>query len=573
MEWLKRLLTILAIAAVSLAAVNGLCHYQDYEDPGLTTVEKGVLLGGPVVFPITFGVMTEFSYIEKKLYENWPLVDWYAFFLLLGYSLLLYQLIDIAFTLAPKAARVLGKWATASIILVCFFVFGSYFGLWQFTSLSILLSGASLCQIYLAIPTEGKNSQRSWLKQAMNGLCFTYAALLRIEPAVLSIAIWFPLFLFTSFQSCDPKKCLRLVFPLVVVAILSLIVNTPISRSDKNYIEFRKYMFTTTDFGQNASLRLATARDSIIYQVFYESLLFDSVNINSAFFQRIGIVPKDKTPRSLPDYFRTVASISDKLHDAVYKILNYGIGTILLFIIVSFYGIYLFARYNLRWLTLYLLLQLWTIGLFLSITILMRFEVRVMGPMSLCFILQNLVLFVYFIPEKDKPTISKWESIAFLFLSVPLIQRDNMAVLKLRQSMIENETEISKLECLLQTKRQNFILMTDQPKGKRPFQHNFDVGTKKPFTLQLNTGFFIEQYESYMSSMFGTFQLAEIVKHLKDRKSDLLVVSTAHKIELLQKYFNVVCGIPISFREVQQVDSTDFVRNSDSDPLCIYQIN
>ena len=81
---------------------------------------------------------------------------------------------------------------------------------------------------------------------------------------------------------------------------VSIFVNIPKTPEEAYYLKIRPYEFALTDFDRgSAEVYLQSKEDSVIFNSCVNFFFADSAKCNLPFFEKIGVIPLDKTPSSL----------------------------------------------------------------------------------------------------------------------------------------------------------------------------------------------------------------------------------------------------------------------------------
>ena len=550
---LRPLVTLIAIAGFLYLAHSGYSYYEDPNEDGYCAIiMRGDFTGGPEVLPNSSGFWTGLTYVVKGLFTLKPEFDWYGIFVGAGYALLIFQIAQIVPLLYSGLKKLTGKWITAIIFCSCAAFLSENLFLWQFMRLSMLLSCISMFSIWLSLKDEESSVTHKRTGYLFNVLCFTYAACLRPEPAVLNLAIWMPLALLDYINGASFKKYAAFILPVLIIGVVFFTVNHPVNEADSNYLAFRKYQFSFFDYKQPvSSLKINTPQDSMIYMAATTAFLSDSAKLNPAYFKRIGIMPMDKTPSSIPYYFKNLASAPGKINRAIEKILAASPGlTVFYFfcMLCGFLLVYNLAREKVLW---YLLAQLWPILLFLGITSFMKMENRVLVPMMWCFLIQNLIWCSSLAGNKGISLKSvRVFTVISLLVILPAVKLDATKIYLRWHSKQHEEAEADKLVQKINAQPENILVINDNACSKfdiRPFKRRYSFIDKKVVCLNYFQLFWLARYGPYMQSVCGRSDLVGIVENLERRKKDVIFVSKVNRMEFIENYFQVLYNMNLPY--------------------------
>ena len=547
----KIIFSLLLIGLFALLAIKGCFYYEDGEDPYLVMLAKGEFAGGPQNIPNSFGVWIGLTYVLKCLFQCCAGLDWYAVLMTLGYSLLILQLIRIFPLLFDTTERFLSRWPAIVVLGGCAILFGEHFFLWQLTRLSFFLSGLAILNMWLDLLAKEPVGNYK-LKQAFHLLCFTYAGLIRLEPAVLNLVFWLPLMGLGLLNGVRIRNYLVLLLPVGIILTLSFIVNTPFNKIDKDYLDFRRYQFSLLDFQQPVNtLKIADAKDSVIYYAAKKAFLCDRQQVNPAFFDRIGILPMDKTPRSIPYYLQNLSSAPAKIKISVFKLLAWNSGFTLLYFIFLITGglvVYDNQRKNLGW---YLLVQLYPIMLYLAITALMKMENRVLVPMMWCALLQSIIAISMLARENVKDRRPVLPVLLAMLIILPIVSFDSVKIFNRWNARKTETVEMGKLIESVSAKPEKYVVINGNTLGRlypQPYNTPQLFRAKTPLSIDNFMLFLSPGYPVYMQSVCGTSDLRGVFQFMSAHKDEVLIIGQTSRMDLLQQYFKTVYDMPVLYR-------------------------
>ena len=554
-------IVLLVITGFILLACKGYVYYDaPNEDGYCAIIMRGDFTGKPQTLPNPTGIWVGLTYLIKDLYTIQPDIDWYSVFTAGGYCLLLFQLAQILPGLFAGLKKICGKWGAVVVLSGSALLFSWNLLLWQFTTMTLLLSSLALFKIWLNLRDTERPRLYKWSSYLFNALCFIYAAVMRSEPAALSLLLWFPLVLldYSSHQSF--KKYVVFLLPLLAVAVISVVINIPFNNTDNNYLAFRKYQFSFFDFKQpSTSLSISNPKDSIIMFAASTGFVSDTAKLNPAFFKRIGMMPMDKTPTAIPYYLRNMAAGPGKIRKACIKLMAACPGVALFYFFFLFAGIFFVYKAAPPKIIRYLFAQLWPIFLFLGITSFMKMENRVLVPMIWCALLQNLVWCAYLAGDKrisGKPATAL--VILFLLVILPAVKLDiTRAGISWKMKRYE-ELQMDNLVQQINFRNEKIIEVNDNACSKfylRPFKARYEFRGKKTVCLNYFQLFWLEGYGPYMESVCGKRNIPDIVAALYQRKNEVIFVSKVARMELIESYFKSVYNMDLPFENIEVISS------------------
>lgn len=540
--------TAIGVLLLLLGPLCGICYYEDHEDPYLTVLSQGNLTGGPQLIPNTLGVWFGITRLMLVAYQHSPGFDWYAVCLLLGYILLIYQLVSAVINLQYHLNG--SKSIAYALLLVLAITFSENLLLWQLTRLSLLLAGISMFNMWYGLTFS--NSKKILSAKFLFSLaCFTYAGIIRIEPATLVLALCLPLFIISFLLDKKLKAYLPLLMPAFVIIALSVLVNTSFNNTDSKYLEFRKYQFSLFDFKQpSSSMRLESYRDSVIFNAATLAFVNDSQNINPAFFKRIGVLPLDKTVSSIPHYFQNLSSAPLKLKRSAFRILEANAGLVLIYFFTSLFIGHSFFKSGGKCFYGFTLAQLWAIALYVGVTSFMKMENRVLAPMLWCFILINFSFWVYLLPEEAltlRKTL-KWKAFIILIVVAAVIDGNN--TYRHWGYRLEDKSQTNALFTKLNQRQEQIIVVGATFISRlhlQPFSQNAVLSGKKLVSIDNCFYWMLPGYAPYVERVCGTSDAVGAVRNFEIQKQNVLFASTQGRIDLMQQYFSAVYNMPLNF--------------------------
>lgn len=278
-------------------------YFQTESDTVFPTYIFGFYSDGENVLPNSFGCFSVlsnwFNYLHKKGVSA-SVYDWFhvcSAFLCFSYW--------IHFFICSKKEN----WFAIPFIISLLDVIMPF----EFSKTAIVLAATGLSIISL---------NESIFKQLAGAMILTIGALVRPEPAVIATILFGISIALQAERSSVFHAFRKLFIPLVVLGGLSVMVfNTENTYKDVEYKQIRPYEYTLVDFRKEVFNTDALSEvDSIKIQAAQRFFFADKQEINTQFFEQIGIRPMDKTPVSLVSNFFEFSWVSHGLEQFIWRV-------------------------------------------------------------------------------------------------------------------------------------------------------------------------------------------------------------------------------------------------------------
>ncbi|HWB62640.1 MAG TPA: hypothetical protein VG603_03945 [Chitinophagales bacterium] len=549
---LKHLLLPLLLVVYALAAINGCFYYEEGTEPYFTILTRGDFTGRPESIPNPYGFWMGITHVMKYLYIINNNFDWYAFFLLIGYLMLLIQLKPIVAIVGHTYKANTPKWLFSASVIIGAFAFSQNLVVWQGTRMPLLLAGAALFNMFNTITKKAPASKKRILTQGWNTLCFIYAAISRNEPAMLAVGIFVPFFLITCWLKPKIKSYAWPVVSFLTIGGMAVLLNIPFNQTDAQYLAFRKYQFTLWDFKQPLqTLHLKTNADSVTIAAANTQFQNDTNRINTAFFHRIGLLPLDKTPASMPYYFENLTGVGKKLKERSQRMFEHHYALIFLYLLLTIFIPLLYngAKEAKRW---YWLANTYFVAMYLGLAIFMKMESRLFVPMLWCFILQNLVWFSLFENGGNKPApqLNSIKITAYLIILAIIafgqikLYINEFRFLKDREA---RSVELVKTVCALPQKIVVVGIDVLDKLHPRPFGKPFEKCGKSFVSVDNGIHYMLSTYAEYMKGLTGSSQTDSIMHFLYSQHQNVVYMVDINRERMIENYFKVNYNCPLIF--------------------------
>jgi hypothetical protein len=303
---------VLAVLSLLIYATIGF-YYDNPSDVNANYLMNGAFCGSPLYLINTSGGMLYLSYLIKWAYVYFPTGHWTDVYMLalnlLGFFFLFVILLKM---LLDSQSREDGSFSMVVLFIgVLLILWSDAFLLIDITKISFILSFASLFLLHQSGPGRSKRVELLCL------LSFLIAVLHRTEPTIL---VWLLhlayLILVKGIRSIKALLYSNREMPITLgfIILASILVNIPLTDTDRFYASIRPYQFAVWDFKYDpAQLKLQSKEDSAILQATSRYFLADKTKINSGFFERINLKPQDKNPKYLINYLTKGTLFKEKL--------------------------------------------------------------------------------------------------------------------------------------------------------------------------------------------------------------------------------------------------------------------
>jgi hypothetical protein len=378
---IRTIILIVFLLIYALLAWVGLLHYDSADGVVFDVFTTGRLSNDTNVVPNTFGYLTGFSHIINWLSKRLPCILWYDLLIFCG-AYIGFSAVFMHFLAVYKAEK---PWPNKLVVFSVALLFFVYFLInIQVTKIIFLLLTVSLLKIRSA-------ENRLFFQSAPWLFFILVGSLMRIEVGILCLLIGFLYFFIAEFPTLlkDVKTGLiKLLFPILPVAIPLLAFIIPINETDQQYLKIRPYENALVDFDrESADVQLRSQGDSVLFNSAINFFHADTQHLNSKFYDSIGVKPADKSMMGIIN--RIIMLTKVNRWQNIYKVAG-ELQWVILFWLIGL----LLVISNLSKRSNILLANLVTIALLLVISVLLKAEEHVIGPMFFLLILYNFRAFV-----------------------------------------------------------------------------------------------------------------------------------------------------------------------------------
>lgn len=528
--------------------------YNEYTDKFFTAYVDGSFDSGtPKAVFYNYGYLTIISQLMAWLYGLWPSLNWYG---IIVQAIMVFTTGGFLFLLQSLYLSVAKhKWLVglASVSLLPFWIY--HIVLYRTTELAFLAFGVSSMVLILSFtsalgPAMGKlRSVRAYFL-----ILFLISTLVRVEPILMSSIIWVPYGLIAWNHKAQRKAVLKVLLVTVVCVggSYGLYMST-IGAGSAMFKERRVYNYTIWDFGQaDEHLNLNSAADSIKLKAAQQFFVSDKYEMNGAFYQRIGILPLEKSVDAIPGFLLDIELRVDKaLH--IWRSLLAGQWVMFAAAIVLFIGASLLLLLNGRykqW-AFMLALQLWFYLVLFAVTVFMKMELRVLCPLlTLNMILIVSLIFVWVDLNAERAKVNT------TILNLTLVSLVVLGVFKfneLRSVTADYQVGAKNIRAfkkeLLAEHGDKTIIFNSicwQLLRADLFDNNELQADMQLLAFDNGELYMYPTYDKTMQQWCGSDHLSDIAKAIVEKKEEVLFVSTVDRMHLIEDYLRIVYGVDLN---------------------------
>lgn len=500
-----------------------------------------------------YGFWAVLSYPMALAYDFFPQFNWYG---VVGQGFMVGCTTLFLWLLWATWRSTLGiRWLVggALLFLMPFWCYQIVF--FRTTELAAVAAGISLLGLvgtYLPNVNQFVGSLRAVRVFAVTLLCLS--VFIRLEPALMCAIAFLPLVLWITGK---PKWGLLMIACLAIGSFIGsyALYMSATGDAEKEFLAIRPYRYTLWDFSQNEALYTpATAVDSVKLYAAKAYFISDEAELNAAFYERIGVLPLEKSLSSLSGYFidfdMRIARAADawlflwQLQPVLF------IAPWLAFMLAA-----MLLAYNRQYKSLWLLLGLhfWVWAILWGVTVFMKMELRVFAP-HIMINLVTLVLLPILVLPKNWP-VRKPKSViigvAIVCLLVPAyittnelrnkaksfqMSSQNIKVFKAEVAKLSNEGKIIVFHSFAWQLLYANLLDYNEFAQNTNFI-SFDNG-------ELNM---YPQFKQAMQACCGGYTVADLATYLVANKDRVIFVSDLERMDLMKRYIETVYSIPFGF--------------------------
>lgn len=528
--------------------------YNEYTDKFFTAYVDGSFDSGtPKAVFYNYGYFTAISQLMAWLYGLWPSFNWYG---IVGQGIMVLVTTGFVFLLQSIYRSVVKyKWAVALMgsTLLPFWIY--HIVLYRTTELAFLAFGISTIVLILSYTKAlGANMGRlSTVRFYFVGLLLL-STLVRIEPVLMSSIIWVPYGLIAWRQKAVKTSVLKvLLIAIVGVGGSYAMYMSTIGPGSAMFKERRVYNYTIWDFGQaDEHLNLTSAADSIKLKAAQQFFVSDKDEMNGAFYQRIGILPLEKSIDAIPGYLLDIhLRVAKALH--IWQGLLFSQWVMFVAAVALFIGISLLLLINgkyKQWLFL-LALQFWFYFVLFGVTVFMKMELRVLCPLITLNMVMLASLAFYWVFTDDFQKKGSVVVLLITILSVGVLgvfKLTEMQTLTTSYQLGAQNIRAFKKELLVEHSDKTIIFNSIGWQLLRAdlFDNNELQNTVQLLAFDNGELYMYPSYDKTMQQWCGSDHLKDIAKAIVEKKEEILFVSTVDRMQLIEDYLRIVYGVTLN---------------------------
>lgn len=531
-KMLYPLLFLVLCAAMRVLPEIGLQYYDQGTDSYYQCAISGLFSGSPEHLPAAWGKWTFLSHIHQFLYTILPQFNWYSIVLLLLTAWTAMLMLD-AVRLKWSEQNGKNPWGLErGVLALLTLMFVENLMLIQFTRIATFLCLFGILHILLRLHKVGFAHKWVWL----NGLmAFSTGAMIRLEPALLCIGMLLPIMLLWIRKRELPFKSLGLLFlPLTLSFVISILINTPATQSDRLTVLHNRFLHNTDGVKYRPDqLNIGTETDSLAYSMTFRYFLNDPKHINLEFADRIALNAFMNT-QTIGDHIKGVDRFVERLLQTWSNYVLVHQGLVVVFLVVAFSVLFRQGGENREFRTGHLLLTIVYLCYFVVIAGYMKMDHHVFVP--LVFSMSLLLL----ISTGEMRINRSWTGI---LLAVAVIGVTHEAVYvskELKNKRIESRL----LESYFSTAAEmdaRFIVFDLRSIFRayiRPFQElGLNPGSK---LISIDNGliFVLPTYEDRLLTVTGYTELEDVWGFLTENHDNVIFLAKGERLKEVCDYFN-----------------------------------
>ena len=533
------LLIVLVTLTFRLLPEIGMQFYDEGTDSYYRVAIEGLFTSEAEHLPAAWGKWTFISVLQQQLYQLFPAVSWYSVSLLLTSVWTVMLFVSIARLVWTESRSNTGAWIQASLLGLFGLLYLENIVLIQFTRMAHFLCLFGLVYVILSIRN---NKKLSWFVLLNGTAAFVVGAMIRLEPALLSLGLLIPLLIYMYFSKQISLKRVAptLVAPFIICLVISTLINTATTESDKLTVMHNKFLHNTdgVKYG-NDELNIQTKSDSLAYNITHSYFLNDPEYINEEFVNRIGL-RAFLSPTTLTDHITDGAKLVSKLQTVGWPYLKEHSGLSLLFLLISLVAVLSANSLILRLSSL--LVVLIFAGYYVIISGYMKMDHHVFVPLFFSFgFLLTLII--------ETRINGKFLGVLALVLAVLVSKHeasylvDQLKYKRIETALIEDYMAKAKglnSEYNVFGLRSIFRFYT-RPFQKNPFSRKDNLVSFEPGLI-----FVLPTYEQRLINVMGSKDLTECWELLAKHSESTTFMVKYERLETILDYFNQQHGTNLS---------------------------
>lgn len=511
-------------------------YYEEGTDPYFKIISAGYYIGSPQpYFNLAIHNLLSFGY--AALYKLNPNVAWYDW-IMLSFTTLAGMLGFRTLMLLGQRLQPMG-WLRWLVCIILSLLLIENLVLIQLTRTSFILAGSALLLIADARLTGDALNPHITLKMILLYLAVLLALLIRVEPPVLLVLfLGGALFLFRGFSYATLKESFRIMWPaLAMIVLLGVWLRFPHIEADKFYNDIRPYTYTLWDYGVNPDeLTLNDKKDSTLFYAAQQHFIADEQVFTPQAFNKIGLEPVDKSPQYWAAYLKRALMKLDmgKVEPSTQRSDYKRIVFILIFLALAH------LIYTRHWKT-----HLFFIASLLAIWIFMKMEYRIIQPYLLFYALSCWLL----LPVARKTGKSRVATaILLLIVLISGIGLAGNALSKTREHE-RMQRYLNRVMVQVECRYKKAYILPGLGLMEKLENHMFNGDWKPDYNryASVDNGllYLYPSEQQRMQDITGQRAFVDRIKHIAGKPDDFIWVGMASRVEVLQRTFTDLYGIPV----------------------------
>jgi len=550
---LRSFLSFLAIFALFASLpFLGFQFYEGHTDPGILAYFNCIITSIPDHLP-NDGNWKYIGHLFAQLYTSFPTFDWYGFTMILFSSLAAFifiQNIQLLHKTLPTNA--MGN-SVRVVLIGCFFLYLENIVLLEFTRMSFSLGFMGFLSIATYPLAKAKNKTN--LNFPLLGLlAVVLSGLVRIQPALLSLVVVLPLFIFFWMQSKTTfsQAAKNLILPIAFLSILVSISNVAETQTDKDIVENAGYLINIWDVKPTESdFKLENKIDSLTYEMAKIHFMNDIENINSVFFEKIGVRYTRKQVSSIANLLSNNISIINKFKDQGIGSMKRHSGWSALLLAIFLLAAWTNRSDRPRLIQITLMLG-YFLTLYFSIAVFIKMADRIFSPLFLAF----CVSMAFMINPKEITTgplkYSRiYTGFSFLLIGLILLEMSfSINLFQTRKADVSYRNTVLKYANKLDVKYQ-FVGFVSGWLYSKPFQQEDIINPKTTYLSIDNQAFcYIATYKEKMKNETGHSSAEGYWKFMKANASDCVIISEEGRLNKIVEYVNLQYNLNLKIEPI-----------------------
>lgn len=538
--------------------LHGLCYaiwgiyYSEFSDRFFTAYVDGSFSGGftkPIFY--NYGFFTALSHLMAVGYNVLPQFNWYGIF---GEVFMLLTTTGVAWLVYAFAhAFSKQRWLILGFVVFLLPYWCYHVVLYRTTELAFLTCGIGILGLVFSyLPAVVKQVNRLKLARVFFTILLLFSVFIRLEPTLMCTAIFLPYGLWvvgSRSARIGLFKATLVVLPVYIGAYMLYL--GAIGPAEKVFRDTRVYTHTIWDFGQDEKLyTLSSAADSVKLEASKAYFISDEEMLSADFYHRIGIIPLEKSLGSIDGYFIGFNYRVLKAIDVWHGLLLTQPTFFIAYALALVSALFLLGYYREgKKLASLMGLQLWFLVILFAVTVFMKMELRVMAPLVTLNLVSLTLLPVLLLPKGWQANkASTWLlAITSIALLVPFVLKASELNQSANNYKLSNKNIQAFKEELKQPQFKDRIIVFHSFAWQMLYGNLFDNNEFAQSTnfLAIDNGemYMYPKFKQAMEACCGGHTIKHIVNYLLANKEQVVFVSDAARMDLMERYIETVYGI------------------------------